>query len=58
MPGDGTEEVMMVAALVLDLVPPALLDTAPAPMGHQAQDSVKEASQSLSVVTSKRLNEP
>jgi hypothetical protein len=58
MLGGGMEEVMMVAALALDLAPLAHPDTAPAPMGHQAQDSVKEASQSLSVVTSKRLNEP
>jgi hypothetical protein len=56
MPGDGMEEVIMVAALVLDLAPLAHLDTAPDPTVRPAQDSVKEAFQSLLVVTSKRLN--
>jgi hypothetical protein len=56
MLGDGMEEVMMVAVLALDLAPLAHQDTALVPMGHLAQDSVKEASQSPLVVTSKRLN--
>jgi hypothetical protein len=56
MPGDGMEEVMMVAALALDLAPLAHLDMALDPTGHPVQDSVKEAFQSLLVVTSKRLN--
>jgi hypothetical protein len=57
MPGDGTEEVTMVAVLALDLAPQAHLDTALVPTGRLAQDSVEEASQSLSVVTSKKHNE-
>jgi len=57
MPGDGME-VIMVAALALDLVLLAHQDTALDPMVRQAQDSVLalQASRFLLVVTLKKLN--